>query len=420
MTKDMHSQLLGIDVGKRELHIATLPQFHETAQDIPVTRLDLSDPGWWRELIAMIAPGATITAESTGYHLLAPVAAVISRYCPDASLWQVDGKTTGRVRDLYVSSAKTDILDATALLLIAGYCAAGNPPRGVKPYEHAHADLIMRLRLLVNQHVRLSRDYVRQQLRRSVLAYSINPLFAESETYYTALSLDAVTPGELRALAKTDAYADGRRRHHLVKLVRDLPDIEPNPTVVAELRHVALQISTLEQELETVEAAITAIIDAPPFAEVTRRWRILPNGDDVTLASLHVAVHGETLSMTIDEFKASVGANPITNTSGQRKKTKMSRKGFKPARTKLHFWTMTLLNPKNCPNPVYDYYHGREKRNIFAARNKLARVLWGVAKDVSLDLPAVVPPIIDDQAVPAAAGTDEVKKSTRTKREKRG
>ncbi len=385
MTQTPNSSIIGIDVGKDELHVCLAPRSPRMKPDkSSVHILDLTRPRWWEELIALIAPNAVIAAESTGYHLLAPVAAVVRQYRPDARIWQVEGKTTGRYRNLYVAAAKTDILDAIALCQIAAECAAGNPPRGCQRYEHHHEALTMRLRLLVNQHARLTRDLVRQKTRRSVLAYSLSPRFAESETYYRALSHGAVTPEELRALLETDAYSDKRASRHLVKLIDGLPNTEPPAAIVMELRHVSLQLAALEHEIDNVEALITDAIDAPPFGEVTRRWRTLPASNDVTLAALHVAARGRTTELTVDEFKASVGANPIANTSGDQKKTRMARKGYKPARYRLHMWTTLLLNPVNAPNAVYIYFHGAENRNVYAARNKLARVLWGVARDPNL------------------------------------
>jgi hypothetical protein len=124
--------------------------------------------------------------------------------------------------------------------------------------------------------------------------------------------------------------------------------------------------------------------------------------------------------MTIDEFKAAVGANPLTNTSGGQKKTRIARKGYKPARTKLHVWTMTLLNPRTAPNPVYDYFHGADNRSVYSARNKLARVLWGIARDMTLDAPPLVPAADDTTAVPTGDETATPLKPKTTKRAKRG
>lgn len=414
------SPLVGIDVGKDSLYVCLVPSSPDTEPSaFPVTIIDMTDKNWWRKLINLIDVGATVTAESTGYHLLAPVAAVIAHYT-DASLWQVDGKTTGGYRRIYISDAKTDKIDAAALLLIAADCAAGKPPRGVYPYEHKHEETTMRLRLLVNQHTRLTKDQTRQKGRRSVLAYSLSPSFAESETYYRALTYGAVTFDELRALCNHPDYEDGRTRRPLERLIAALPDVTPNPTTVTEIRHVSAQIAALEPQIEAVKAEIAAIIDMPPFAPVTRRWRTIKTASDVTLAALHVASRGRVLEMTIDEFKAAVGANPLTNTSGDQKKTKIARKGYKPARVLLHLWTIRLLSPTHTPNPVFDYFHGANNRSVFHARTKLARVLWGIARDASLDAAPLDPAAAPDQSVPAVAGTDTPKPTKKKRTTKRG
>src|SRR5690606_17661957 len=120
-----------------------------------------------------------------------------------------------------------------------------------------------------------------------------------------------------------------------------------------------------------------------PLHVVTRRWRTIPNSNDVQLAALHVATHAQVLDMTKDEFRAAVGVNPRTSISGDIDRTRQSRKGYRPARTAMYMWTLNLCSPNSAPNPVRDYYSA-EGRSFAAARNKLARVLWGVARNPHL------------------------------------
>jgi hypothetical protein len=45
---------------------------------------------------------------------------------------------------------------------------------------------------------------------------------------------------------------------------------------------------------------------------------------------------------------------------------------------------MNLVRPGS-PNKINRYYQASEDRSFAAARNKLARVLWGVARNQALD-----------------------------------
>src|SRR5690606_16372964 len=117
--------------------------------------------------------------------------------------------------------------------------------------------------------------------------------------------------------------------------------------------------------------------DQPPLATVTRRWRTMPGVNDVYIAALHIATHGDVLNLSQDDFKSAVGANPISSISGYRDGTKQSRKGYRPARNAMYLWAMTLVSDKAPDNPIRRYYDQRGRSNFGAAKNKLARVLWG-------------------------------------------
>lgn len=379
--------MLGIDIGKAGFVAAFLPDDPKTSprQWRSILKIDYADPLWWRTLLDLIAPNGVVAAEPTGHHLLAPVAAVLRRYQPHVQVWQVDHKLTAAYRNAHVSAAKNDRLDAIALCLIAADIAAGQPPRGVRLYDHHHESAVQALRMLVNQHRGVIKESTRLKNRLNVHAHSLYPSFAGSNTWLRALQHGAASPRQLREFAALETpYADGRMTYALRKLTADLPDIDGDPATIDAAYDLANQLALVTARADALEAEIERLISAPPFATVTRRWRTLPAAGTITLAALHVATHGLVQEFTKDEFTSAVGVSPTTSTSGAGDRTRTTARGYRPIKTLLHLWAMALLSPNMPENPVRTYYQQRE-RPFAAARTKLARVLWGVARNAALD-----------------------------------
>lgn len=251
--------ILGIDVGKTEIHIGFLP---ESADAIPpknwrsVVTLSYKDPRWWVHLLDLIDEQAVVAAEPTGHHLLAPIASLLYSYRPQASLWQVDHRLAEHYRASHVAAAKNDRLDAIALTLIARDIATGQPPRNCQPYNYFLESAVQRLRMLVNQHQRLVKENTRTKNRLHVLAHSLFPAFAGSETWARAVRHGAVTPQQINALVAAEpppaGYTDGRRRRHLLTLAENLPDIDADPAVEAAILDLIAHQRLIDEQLVVV------------------------------------------------------------------------------------------------------------------------------------------------------------------------
>ncbi len=379
---------VGIDVGKGGIVVA-FPPDHAKLPPRQWTTVTLSydDPAWWHHLLALLEPAAVIAAEPTGHHLRAPVAAIIHQQHPAAQVWQIDHKQTERYRESYVSSAKNDRLDAIALCLLARDIAAGQPPRNVRPYDHTHESAVQRLRMVVNIHARLTKERTRTLNRLNVLAHSLWPGLPKSDTWLRAAKHGAISPAQVKALAAQnpphEAYARGHARSPLIKLAANLPDIDGDPAIIHSTQEHIAHLDMLKLQIETNLATIADLIEHPPFALVTSRWRTLPASSDIYIAAIHVATYGRALEFDKDEFRAALGVTPKTSISGDIDRTYAARKGFRPARAAVHMWAVALTSPTVAANAVRAYYQAKE-RTFPAARNKLARVLWGVARDPSL------------------------------------
>jgi hypothetical protein len=395
----MHTYL-GIDVGKKALHVAFLPIYSQNFN--PYKKLDpkqwksnyvidMTRPDWWRHLLNLVIDDAPafIAAESTGHHLLAPIAAVLRAYRPNARLWLVDGKTTANTRTDLVSDAKNDRLDAIALCLIAHRCAADEAPRGARPINYELSAATDRLRRMVNSHQRLVKERTRVKNRLNIHAYSMFPAFAGSETWLRAARHGAITPVDIIELAAAIAdapfgdYTDGRVRKPLLRLAADLPNIDADAEIRAVCAELIASMDQAESKIAASEARIAAATLEEPFATVSKRWyAAMPMITPLLVAALHVATYGQVINFTRNEFCAAVGTSPKTSISGDGDSTRSSRKGYRPVRGMLHMYAFGLLSPSAPPNPIRAYH--REGK-FAATRNKLARILWGVARDERLD-----------------------------------
>jgi transposase len=377
--------VVGLDLGKTSIFVGFLPESPTAAAPKnwrSVVQVSYADPRWWVTLLDLIDENAVVAAEPTGHHLLAPVANLLHAYRPSAALWHVEGRTSAAVREQRVAAAKNDRLDAIALTLIAADIAAGNPPRGCRPYNHFLESAVQRLRMLVNTHRRLVKETARTKNRLDVLAFGLWPSFAGSATWARAVRHGAITPAQIKALAAQqpppEAYTDGRARRPLLTLAADLPEVDSDPATVAAINAELDRQRVTDQQLAQVEAQIRAVINHPPFRTVTERWRTIPNAGDLYIAALHVTTLGRAGEFDRDDFAAACGVTPRTNSSGGIDRTRASRSGYVPTRVALHMWALSLLSPNAAPNPIKTARANGSQ--MPACKNKLARVLWGVAR----------------------------------------
>ncbi len=403
-------QTIGIDVGKDAIFVGFLPAHARTpVQDFPTVKIDLLDPFWWTTFIDLVGQGATITAEPTGTHLLTPIAAMLELHRPDADLWLVEGKTTQHFRSLHVSSAKNDRLDAITLTLIAREIRSGKPPRGCRPFDYTAASVVQQLRIRVNTHQRMTRENTRALNRLDKLAHGIFPILAQKLEAYTrciragyadpqALKHLINSPDEARAI-----YPDGRARRHIVSLAEYLPEgLRADPEILEAIHEQVRNLDNLQPAIAANLAVIQRLILHPQLATITRRWMTITGWSSIYLAALHVATHGRALDMTKPEFQAACGVAPLTSISGDGDRTRNTRKGYRPVKWSVHLWAAFMCSPKAAPNPIRTYYQRREatvphkvttrggkrkivNQNFGAAKNKLARVLWGTARNARLD-----------------------------------
>lgn len=376
----------GIDIGKDFIVLAQATTSRHRATWPTVTiKFDFSD--WWQQLIALI-PNGIVVCEPTGWHLLAPVATVIQHYTP-AALWLATHEASAAARQ-HFASAKTDDMDARALASIAEMIAANDPPRGVKPYDGIHAAAVLTLRLHVNAYARATRNSTRAKNQIEVFLHSVWPSLARAKATWSRLAERGyITPAQIRQAAvdfAADAAQlnaqgwDGRQLRWIDALANTLPpDLPVHPTIIATITEIVTHLVTSQQDEHRYQIALRHLIQQPPFAEVSRRWATIPGVSPEYIAALHVACNGEADQLTTDQFKAVCGVNPKSSQSGQRSRTRLTRKGYRPALNALWTWSMYLTSPTAPDNPIKAYH--QRKQDFYATRAKLARLISNVARD---------------------------------------
>ncbi len=387
---------VGIDIGKSTLMVA---QSHQTlpVNRWPATPIRLTDPDWHHTLAALVPAGAIVTAEPTGTHYLTPI--LIALRDRNVTVWQVPTTTTKHVRAVHVSGGKSDRTDAQALALAATWIAQGRPVHGAYPLDLTFDDEVTSLRQLVNAHSLMTRSRTRLLNQLDQLGHSLWPTLVQSKNIWLrAVSADAITPAEVRALAAFEnlksvpGYENPAARAALHKLAALLPDNLPasnrTRTSIADLHD---QVLTLTAQIAQNAETITTTVQRPPFEKITARWITMPYavpeqgelpGNLIAIATLHVATKGRADTFSRDEFKAAIGAHPKTRQSGDRITRERVKKGYRPAMVATRMWTLTLVSPRVQENPIRRYYASvKSPYRMQAAVGKLARILHAVARD---------------------------------------
>lgn len=400
-------RLIGVDAGKSSLMLSW-PADREPRY-WPTCEIRYDAPGWHHDLLSLIDHNAIVCVEPTGAHLITPLAALLRAFRPDAQLYQVQGAITAQVRLTHVSRTKSDPHDARALAVIAELIAQKKPPLRVRYYHADTETAVQQLRSLINQHQRLTTASTRLKNRLNLFAFSIWPNFAGSATYERAISADAVSIAEVRALAAsvtatTPGYERGPSRTALKRLAADLPDIPTDPITAATIRALTPELAEYTRQRTALRYEITYALTRPPFATAARRMATRPVTTPLLIAAILVACHAAILDMSRDDFVASVAHGPRTSRSGQINKTAANRKGYKPARALIHLAMMAIIS--HYPTDTVAHAFARHERKgtphpSAAAKTKFCRELWGRARDDRCDYL----PIIDPDLAAAFAGT---------------
>lgn len=380
---------IGIDVGKKQLHICVANTNDNNPKAIArwtVHVVDYEDPLWYQRLLALVPVGGVVALEPTGYHLIAPIITVLKTWQPTATIYQVSGATTGQIRKLFISSSKTDHMDARALAYIAGKIIAQTPPRTAVLLEPELEQHLQHLRLYVNAHVRLTKQTTRIKNQLSALGHGIFPqLNIKRTTWLRCVALGAVTPIEIHALVNNrSAYPelqDGRGFKFVEALANALPPIDGDSAIRDAIINLAHTLQSTEAELVITAEHITRLVEHPALIDVTNRWRTAPNIGDYGIAALHIASNGKAHELERDQFVAAVGCAPATSRSGDQQRDAAATIGYRPAKTTLHLLTQTLLKETSRPNIVADYFDTTtSQRRLAATRRKLASILSGIAR----------------------------------------
>jgi transposase len=382
----MQHQSIGIDIGKSQIHVS-----HPSSDDPKswqVVVLDFKDqPDWHNQLLSMIADQAVVCLEPTGYHLSAPIANLILTYRPNASIYHVNHSTVGNVRSANIATAKTDHMDARALALIAHQLSNGGDLRGVRLYNPDLDHHVQALRSAVNNRRRIIKTTTRLKNRLHAFAHAVHPMLdIKFKTWLWLASQGIIDPHDITSyLLDLPDGINSKRLQYIKALHATLPaKLCAPPAVRDEILRTIDQLQTADDQLTDLEEQIKYLLFNPPFAEITRRLLTIPASSITRIAPFIVASNGLIEHMTPDQFKACIGANPLDNTSGTTGRTKISKKGYKPAREELYTWALGLVTPNAHDNPIRRYHERISKNNKWkpftATKAKLANLISGVAR----------------------------------------
>ncbi len=389
-------RFIGIDIGKNTIHVCVADNNERNPRHWPVYAIDLKSDTWYKDLTELIQPGETIAAlEPTGWYYSRPIIAVLE--ANHTTILQVGHQTSKATRAAHISSQKTDANDARALAF-----KAANNTNGVREIKPELSKLAIEMRLAIGAFLRAKQLRSKYNNRLDAYARGIWPsLVNNKNTWLTAVSVNAVTPDEIIALAERihhwplvashqerTTYAHHQTRNALYKLADQLPTgIEiPQALTEAVIENYQHFLNALE-EVKIAEQKLETLIQHPLLADVTAAWKAVPAWSATELAAIHAACNCDARNFTTDQFRAAVGCHPSRQESGQITEAKATKRGYRPAKAALHLWTIRLLSEDASPqpNPVSTYFKKLKASNnphaIHAARGKLARILSGIARN---------------------------------------
>lgn len=383
---------IGIDIGKAGLHVC-YPE-GDDPRSWPVMEFEYkTNTDWHWRLSEMLQPQAIIAYEPTGSHLSAPVTNVLLHFAQEPQIWLIGHGTTGKIRETFISTAKTDVLDARSLCLAAQMIRRGERIERSRRYDPGMEEQVQYLRALVNERSRARKTTTRLKNRLHSFAHAMHPLLNIRFGVWIQLAMEGwITPKQIiEWKAQLPEDRDRRVTNFKEKLAEQLPEIDVPQFAAVNAADTIQQLDEAEARAQILEAEIRLIVTSPPFDVVTYRVLRLPGsgGDPLRVAPYHVACHGQLENMTPDEVKSAIGIAATTSTSGSINKTRAKKGGYKPAMTDLFMWTNQLLTPSAGENPIKTYFDGLKARGKKypgrAARAKLARMISGAARNTEHD-----------------------------------
>jgi len=376
--------IIGIDIGRHSIDVC-YPDANDP-QRWPVVKFTYkSNPDWWLELIAALAPGAAICAEPTGWHYLHPIYNLLHQNIPGVILLLANHTASAHIRAAHISTAKTDQMDARALAFIAQAYQASVDFRGVRAFDADLLGEVLALRTLLNEHQRIKKQSVRFQNQLRQYAHSMFPALADHvETYKFFIERGAAAPIEMKELVlEKPGDLDGRRFRHMQRLADKIPPLKVPEVLKNNVIDHLHRLKANEQDLENIHESITQALLSPTFERIYARLSTIPGAFPIAIAAFLVATNGLIEQFDANTFKAVCGVNPQTKSSGKKDGTKMSKTGYRPAMNALWTWTMYLVSAPAPSNAIATYYKEKQKtssRAFYAARSKLARMVNAVAK----------------------------------------
>lgn len=161
------------------------------------------------------------------------------------------------------------------------------------------------------------------------------------------------------------------------KLLAELPAHISPPVNMRVLERASQMLIAVERQIEDVETDIrNAIEQDPKTAELVALWMTIPSMSLWTACACLVPCNLDPMSMTVEEFKNSLGVAPSSASSGDVKRTKKAT-GYNPAKAGLHL--LAIGHVKNTESHITQYKNDGGK-TLFAVKRKLAQAMWGMAR----------------------------------------
>ncbi len=386
MQHQTHPRAIGIDVGKASIHLAAAdpatPPPAWKAYEIPL------QGDWPAELAHYAPPNSLVVLEPTGWNYSLPIARTLEHI--GAHVLYTSNHAAEKIRSVHVSQHKTDPNDARALAVIARMHAQGEALRITRHYFTDTTELNADLRALFTLRARTQRQNTQALNRLDTALHAVWPALSQKKEHWLqrfaeAGSAPPLTRAELEAVYR---HAEAQRAHGntlraMLALVNDVPGwITPPPATRQTISILLAELASHAATLETLESEIDTLTWAEPLRDITGLWWSVPYASTISIAALHIATNCRADEFTADQFRAAVGCHPLRQESGNYSSSRENKAGYRPAKSALHLWTMSLI--RQGENPVARYFYEQKKAGkkaaIHSARGKLARVLSGIAR----------------------------------------
>ncbi len=374
---------IGIDLGVEGMHVSMRPNDPFVAvANWPVWYISYEKHPNWRDMLkALIGNGTLIVSEPTGWNYLAPVAYLVARET-GGELWLVDNTKTGKIRDIKGLGHKTDLNDARTLADAAHELLKSRSYAGAWPFDVVRSEELLRLRMLVNAHYKATHDRTRFVNRLRHLGHSIAPELNMGNAWFTCMALGALVPDQIHALDISSLPSPTRRA------IERLRARLPHTLYVSSVTYSAILESwrgytESDERVTRLEADLESAVLASSFADQYKKLKTFPLAPTVGCVAIIVATKGRGAEMRVPAFRSCLGVTPVLKESGKMKKSRLNRKGYKPAMRALHVWAQLLVSSRAPDNVVKRYFAGGEKeggKKFTTTKARLALALRGVLR----------------------------------------